>query len=476
MRIKRLTGLLAALMFCALPASGVRAADWVSLTELPIKQWQMLSAKSSDPSPAYSPGIDQMKSEGGIASDMPIVINAKQYAHGIESHVMGDGRQGWTILEYDIEGLGYDTFSCTVGKAVASSGLMANAQFYVYLDGKPAAESPVIGCREDYYFEVDISGAKTLSLAAGDGGDGYSYDDVAWGNPVLYNKDSAVIESIRIEGTPYLVEQGGEVDFSHARALVRYASGAEKPVEIGELLIEAVSTEEEGKLTVPFSYGGFSSEAEFYVVAPGRYAYLSNLEMKSWTMLENKSPVIDAIEDGVTPANLEGVAYAHGIWTHPTSDAASNGYGELVWDVSELGCTRFRATVGKPNDTYCKYGQYHVYLDGKLLESSPVLYAGNAHVFDLDIRGGSTLTLAVTGGEESPDFYYWDSTVWADPAVWAEADVKPPIRFTVPDKVLWITAAALVALMGGSALLYTLGTRREKKQREAGHEPEGGEK
>lgn len=447
----------------------INAADsWISLTELPMKNWTMLSASSTDVSPAYSPGINRMKSENGVISSNHIVINAKHYEYGIASHVRGvgagEGKNGWTVLEYDISALGFDTFSAVVGKAYASSGLSAKAQFAVYVDGNRISESPIIGCTEDFYLEADISGGNTLSLVASDGGDGVAFDDVAWGNPVLYSKNDIAVTSISIEGASYIIPLGGEIDMSKAIGLVIYDCGIEKKVDISEINILGFDASAEGAVSLTLQYNDAISMQEFCVAAEDKYAYLSDMEMDSFTILEGKQPIIDFIEDRVTPINLRGVSYSHGIWTHPTSNAQNNGYAELVWDIGDLGYTRLRVTVGKPNDTYMMSGMYHIYLDGKLLESSPLLYAGCTYTFDLDIRGGDRLALAVTGGEEGADFYYWDSTAWADPVVWTEVGKNVPIKLSVSSSVLWVAASAFVALMFVSSALYVCRRNKQEKR------------
>jgi len=463
----KFTCFLLVLIIGILSAVEISAADsWISLTEVPMKGWRIYNGSSSDAASQHSPGINHMKEP----SRQYNVINGKLYENSIGAHVRAEGDKGYAIIEYDISAYDYDTFAATVGKAYASSGLSANAKFYVYLDGELAAESPVLSPREDYYMEVDITGAKSLAIAAGDGGDGISNDEVAWGNPVLFRKSEAVVESIALAGASYVIPLNGEIDLASAEGHITYDNGAVKEVPVEEIAVSGLDNTVEGKVNVTLTYDGISHEQEFYVAAPEKFAYLSDMEMSSVIMLDAKTPRINTTEDGVTPANAGGVYYTHGIWTHPTGNAADNGYGELVYDITDLGYTRLRVTVGKPNDTYCMKGQYHVYLDGNLLESSPVLYAGQTHTFDLDIAGGSILTLAVTGGEETSDFFYWDSTEWCDPVVWIEADVKAPITLHISDGALWAIAAGFIVLMFASSAAYTVSVKKRKKAAESAAE------
>ena len=451
------------LMFGVILTVETAAADsWISLTEIPIKGWRIYNGSSSDASPEYSPGINRMKSTGGRESGNYNVINGKMYENSIGAHVRDTGEKGRAIIEYDISSYDYDTFAATVGKAYASSGLSAKAQFFVYVDGKVAAESPILGPTEDYYMEVDITDAKSLAIAAGDGGDSILNDEVAWGNPVLFKKNEAIIEAIEFAGASYIIPMNGEIDLSTAEGHITYDNGVVKEVPVSDIEISGLDTSAEGKISVLLTYDSTTYEQEFYVVAPERYAYLSDMEISSYIILDAKTPKINTTEDGVTPANTGGISYSHGIWTHPTGNEADNGYGELVWNIANKGYTRLRVIVGKPNDTYCMKGMYFVYLDGKLLESSPLLYAGQTHTFDLDISGGSTLTLAVTGGEETSDFYFWDSTEWCDPVVWIEADVKAPIVVNIPDGMLWAVAIGFIGLMFVSSAVYTIVMKKNK--------------
>ena len=427
---------------CVLPAGAADTA-YQSLTEIPMKSWIMLGPSTSeDAEPEYEPGINHMKRHGGEdpgEHEYYIVINAKRYEKGIETHVTSDEEP--CELVWDISGYDYDTFSATVGKAVSNNGGVGkHAQFHVYVDGELKAESPVLSNIEDYYIEADIKGGKELKLTVDAADDGYAYDDVAWGNPVIFNKDDVKIEKVELKGVSYVSATGQDLDLDYAYGLVTYDSGAEKQVPVSELEILNFYKDIEGLQTVTVKYGGATGMLEHYVSPNAGFKYVCELDWDSYVMLNGSSeellaanePRIDTLESEEYPIATGGTYYKHGLWCHPTDDASTNGYAEIVYDIGGHGYTNLHGIVGKANDTYCYLGQYHIYVDGALKASSPVLYAGETWEYNVDITGAQTISLAITGGEESDfgGFYWWDSTAWADPIVFKSigaADVPAPV-------------------------------------------------
>lgn len=426
--------LLTVLFSSAYTVSAAGSDAYVSLTELPIKSWVMLNSTSDDENPEYSPGINHMKNHNGEEPDSSsyyIVVNARMYEKGIETHVAAEGDEGMAVLVYDISGFDYDTFSATVGKAVSNNGGVGKqAQFFVYVDGVLKAESPVLTNIEDYYIEADISGGKELKLCVSDGGDGIANDDVAWCNPVLFKKAEIKVEKIELCGLSYVSRLGKDLSFENVFGRITYNSGAEKQVSYSDVAVSGFYKDIEGLQTITLSYGGYSDTQKVYVAPAGAYEYVCDMEWESYVMLDgsseelltNNEPRVHQLEKDDYPLVTGGVTYEHGLWCHPTPDEETNGYAEIVYSVGGRGYTNFHTVVGKGNDTYCYLGQYHIYVDGKLVESSPVLHAGNTHEFNINIKNASTVSLVITGGEEGEghesDFYWWDSTAWADPVVY----------------------------------------------------------
>jgi len=107
----------------------------------------------------------------------PLSINGKVYRKGIWTHSFNDGHPADIVV--DISGKGYGAFAADAGLDDASGG--GSVQFQVFVDGKLAAESPVMKPREMHPFRIDVSGAKQLTLRVLNGGDGYNSDHAVWG-------------------------------------------------------------------------------------------------------------------------------------------------------------------------------------------------------------------------------------------------------------------------------------------------------
>jgi hypothetical protein len=54
-------------------------------------------------------------------------------------------------------------------------------QFQVLIDRQVKAETGVMRSGESHHFDVNVSGAKELTLRVLNGGDGYACDHAAWG-------------------------------------------------------------------------------------------------------------------------------------------------------------------------------------------------------------------------------------------------------------------------------------------------------
>ena len=60
-------------------------------------------------------------------------------------------------------------------------GEKGSVQFQVLVDGQKKAESPIMFPKKVQDINVDIAGAKRVTLRVLNGGDGYSYDHAVWG-------------------------------------------------------------------------------------------------------------------------------------------------------------------------------------------------------------------------------------------------------------------------------------------------------
>ncbi|MFD7857857.1 endo-alpha-N-acetylgalactosaminidase family protein [Streptomyces microflavus] len=105
-----------------------------------------------------------------------ITINGKTYAKGLGMHAPGE-----VVLEL---GGRCDRFTADLGLDDRSG--YGSVVFSVVADGKTLYESPLV--RPDSKtipVDVNLAGAKEVTLLSTDGGDGNSSDHSAWGNPVF---------------------------------------------------------------------------------------------------------------------------------------------------------------------------------------------------------------------------------------------------------------------------------------------------
>jgi alpha-galactosidase len=107
----------------------------------------------------------------------PLSIGGTAFAHGIGTHAPSD---------YIVELHGGATrFQAEVGVDDETNGA-GTVTFTVVVDGVVKAATPVIhGGDKPSFIDVDLTGAKTLDLEVGDGGDGISYDHADWAGAVI---------------------------------------------------------------------------------------------------------------------------------------------------------------------------------------------------------------------------------------------------------------------------------------------------
>ena len=119
---------------------------------------------------------------------------------------------------------------------------------------------------------------------------------------------------------------------------------------------------------------------------------------------------IDKGHGGLLPIVLDGVAYARGLGTHP--GPTGDGFGYVDYAIN--GATSFKATIGVNDYQTGTYGsvRFHIYLDGALAYSSPVLDSSSKPI-DLNINTGNvtTLRLAIDNANNGNAF---DHGVWAN--------------------------------------------------------------
>ncbi len=116
-------------------------------------------------------------SAGKSIDGHPLTLGGVVYPHGIGTHAE-------SVFVINLHGSA-TRFTATVGvdDEVKPKGSVV---FSVRVDGKPAAETPVLhGGDAPQPISVDLTGAKRLTLRVTDGGDGINYDHADWAGALL---------------------------------------------------------------------------------------------------------------------------------------------------------------------------------------------------------------------------------------------------------------------------------------------------
>ena len=115
------------------------------------------------------------RNENYLGSEL--VVAGKAYPKGIWTHSFNDGRPADIVV--NLEGQGFGEFVADVGLDDHSGG--GSIQFQVLVDGKVAAETPVLFPYQMQSLRVNVKDAKLLILRVLNGGDGYNSDHSVWG-------------------------------------------------------------------------------------------------------------------------------------------------------------------------------------------------------------------------------------------------------------------------------------------------------
>jgi len=114
------------------------------------------------------------------------------------------------------------------------------------------------------------------------------------------------------------------------------------------------------------------------------------------------------------PMSLDGVVYRHGIGTHASSDVLIDLNGSAV---------RFESTVGV-DDEKKGFGsvRFHVIVDGKPVETTPILHGGDKPKFlSVDLTGAKQLRLSVDDGDDGIEHDHAD---WAGAVLILKPDAQ----------------------------------------------------
>jgi hypothetical protein len=110
-------------------------------------------------------------------SGAAISIAGKVYPKGVWTHAFNDATPADLVLS--LAGRNFALFAADAGVESSSGG--GSVQFQVLLDGRLAAESPIMRPGRVYPFRVEVRGAQEVTLRVLNGGDGYTSDHAAWG-------------------------------------------------------------------------------------------------------------------------------------------------------------------------------------------------------------------------------------------------------------------------------------------------------
>ena len=111
----------------------------------------------------------------------PLAIGQVEYPKGLWTHAFPDATPA--DITYSLAGQSFTRFVANVGLDDASNG--GSVVFQVLVDGRVAAESPVMRPAQVQELNVDVSGVQTLTLRVLNAGDGYPCDHAVWGGPRL---------------------------------------------------------------------------------------------------------------------------------------------------------------------------------------------------------------------------------------------------------------------------------------------------
>jgi len=121
-------------------------------------------------------------------------IGSKEFAHGVGTHAESE-------MVIDLKGAA-TRFTAIVG-IDAEVGKKGSVTFTVTVDGKKVVETPVLkGGQEGQAIDVDLTGAKTLELNVGDGGDGIDFDHADWADATIVLAAGATAQPVAQAAPP----------------------------------------------------------------------------------------------------------------------------------------------------------------------------------------------------------------------------------------------------------------------------------
>lgn len=355
--------------------------------------------------------IDQNETGGKIN------VGGIEYDRGILTHPDASAD---SVLIYSVKDLGYTHFRAIGGKD-ASAGQPTYVEMKVYVDGELRADSGAITTPSVYNFNVNIEGASELKLVVTNGGDGHPYDATSWADAKLVKTQATSIEIANSIRRGYAI--GQEIDCTGAEIKVTYADGYENTVPVSKSMVSGFDSSKAGKQTVTITYEGNTTDLDVFVddgaldlttVTPDYwkvYGGTSDSPAPTYTVNINtafNSSAISCIAD---------VEYLKSFGVHPEGD----GVSLVTFNVENLDYDFISVVAGKDRDAGAGVGiaairngcpiSFDILVDDVVVESSPIMYYGDAHHFFIDISNAKTVTLRTN----AVDSIMCDSASWGNP-------------------------------------------------------------
>jgi hypothetical protein len=164
----------------------VQALSWGGTHDADDGPGSFLTPKLAElPGVTFVSDMDWVKSNAGAKNEVhrdtnyggsEISVAGKTCPKGVWTHAYNDATPADVVI--DVAGKPFARFLADAG--VEDSGGGGSVQFKIWIDGKMRAKSPVMTHGSAHHFDVDITGAKEITLRVLNGGDGYQCDHAAW--------------------------------------------------------------------------------------------------------------------------------------------------------------------------------------------------------------------------------------------------------------------------------------------------------
>ena len=397
--------------------------------------------------------FDQSNGEQGAGDGGPITIGGVVYSKGLGVHAP-------STVVYTIDGCSLLRASVGVDDEVGSNGSVV---FEIRGDGAQLYQSgTLVGSDQSQEIAVDITGISSLELRVTDGGDNVYWDHADWGDAriecggpppgdttpptvlsetpvdgsigvpvdaVLTATFSEPIDDTTFAGNLSLAVQGGgavAISSSYDAAADRLTITPTGDLETDTTYVATIQGGANGVADVAGNPLGSDFVWTFTTIpsATGGEVFISDMtwvsQSNGWGPVErDESNGEQGAGDG-GPLTIEGVAYSKGLGVHAAS--------EIVVALDGT-CSTFAAIVGVDDEVGSNGSvRFHVYGDGVLLFSSPILSGVDAGLsLAVDINGASQLRLVTADGGDN---VYWDHADWGDARLICDGggpgDTTPP--------------------------------------------------